>query len=470
MRTGFFKTASVKERGWKELSFKIVLIGGGSFAWTPTLAGDLFLREALKGSHLSLVDINKESAEAMKKYCQLMVDQVETDWKITIDDLDTALKDANVVCVSISTGGLEAMHQDYHIPEKYGVYHTVGDTVGPGGISRTLRNVPIFVSIAKKMEQLCPDAWMIHVTNPLSQLTRAVAKTTSINVVGLCHNFSGTISMLADYFDVDYKDIDAVSVGVNHYTWMKNVTCQGAPVDDRLSLRKYIEYHSRKTGVLVTNTTDDMINQHLGMKKNMEYYLNFYLYEKLGYFPVGSSNHVAENLPFYCNDEKTLKKYFIRRKGVLPRRKNLIDAKKQEIEKVLKGEVSLPDISLSHEGLSSICESLVTGKVSRTIVTMPNQGQISNLPQGAAVETWAMISGNGIHPVLSGEVPEVVAGSVLTIVNEQELSVEAALTGNRDIVYQAIRTSPQVQNKDIAEELADELLEANKQYLPQFFQ
>lgn len=452
------------------MGFKVVLIGGGSYTWTPTLAGDLFLREALKGSHLSLVDINRETARGMKRYCDMMIDHLQVGWTVTVDDLETALQDANVVCVSISTGGLAAMDKDYHIPEKYGVYHTVGDTVGPGGISRTLRNVPVFLDIARKMEQICPDAWMIHVTNPLSQLTRAVSKATNIKVVGLCHNFSGTMSMLAGYFGVKHSDMDATSVGVNHYTFLKNITCKGRPVEHELSLERYVDYYKKKNGLELTNTTDDILNKYLfDNNKNMEYYFNFYLYEKLGVFPVGTSNHVVENLPYYCNDEELLKKFYIRRKGVLPRRQQLVDKRKKEIESILAGEQPLPKIKLSNEGLSLICEALVTGVPARTMVTMPNQGQITNLPLGVSVETWAVISGNGIHPVMSGEVPEVVAGSMLTIVNEQELAVEAALTGRRDLVYKAMRVSPQLADKEAAEQLADELLEANREYLPQFF-
>lgn len=455
-------------KGIVNLGMKIVMIGGGSYSWTPTLAGDLLLTASLSGSHLSLVDINRKAAEDMRQYCQMLSHKLNVDWTISVDELEAALTGADVVCVSISTGGLAAMHNDYTIPEQYGIFHTVGDTVGPGGISRTLRNVPIFVSIAQKMEQLCPRAWLIHVTNPLSQLTRAVAKTSTIRTVGLCHNYAGTIAMLADYFGAQYEDVDAISVGVNHYTWMKDITIKGRSANDSLSLQGYIDYFQGKNGVLITNTTDDIINQHLGHGKNMEYYLNFMLHEKLGYFPVGSSNHVAENLPFYCNDENTLKKYYIRRKGVLPRRQNLIDAKIEEITKVLNGQSPLPDLESSREGFSQICQSLYTGMPSRAIVTMPNQGQITNLPVNVAVETWASVSGNGIHPELSGDVPEVVSGSMLTVINEQELSVEAALTGNRNLVYQAMYVSPQIQNKEIVEQLADELIASNKEYLPQF--
>ena len=282
---------------------KVVMVGGGSFNWTPTLAGDLFAKKSLSGSELVLVDINKTAAETMKKYCEKMLEVLGANWKVTVDELDSALEDASIVCISISTGGLNAMALDYDIPEKYGIYHTVGDTVGPGGIFRSLRNIPVFIDIARKMERICPDAWLVHVTNPLSQLTRAVCMETSIKCVGLCHNYSGTISMLADYFGVKTEDVNAVSVGVNHFTWMKNITIKGRPADSELSVQRYVEYFQNKNGVLRTNTTDDVISQML-VGKNMEYYLNFVLFERFGYFPVGSSNHVAENLPFYCMEKE----------------------------------------------------------------------------------------------------------------------------------------------------------------------
>jgi len=445
---------------------KIVIIGGGSYGWTPTLAGDLFLTPTLAGSRLCLVDINRQAAEDMKRYCELMAQKLQANWTIAVEELDDALRGADVVCVSISTGGLTAMHHDYHIPEQYAIYHTVGDTVGPGGISRTLRNVPVFVGIAQKMERYCPRAWLIHVTNPLSQLTRAVAKTSTIKTAGLCHNYAGTVAMLADYWGVPYADIDAVSVGVNHYTWLKDITVKGQPA--ALSLQSYVDYFRKKNGELITGTTDDILNEHLAPGRNMEYYFNFVLYEKLGCFPVGSSNHVAENLPYYCNDEAVQRKYHIRRKGVFPRRQNLMDERKAEIARVLHGEAALPDLHSSREGFSQICHSLYTGMPTRAIVTMPNQGQITNLPQGTAVETWASVSGGGIHPESSGAVPDAVSGSVLTIVNEQELSIDAALSGDRKLVYQAMHVSPQVHNKEIVEEMADALIAANQSYLPQF--
>jgi len=447
---------------------KVVIIGGGSYNWTPTLAGDLFSREGLRGSELVLVDINTPAAEVMKKYCEMMIQALGTDWKVSVEDLDTALQGATVVCISISTGGLKAMELDYHIPEKYGVYHTVGDSVGPGGISRTLRNVPVFLDIARKMEKICPDAWLVHVTNPLSQLTRAVCMETSIKCVGLCHNYAGTIAMLADYFGVETDEVNALSVGVNHFTWLKNITVKGKPVDKELSLERYVEYFNKKHGILVTNTTDDIIQREL-VGHNMEYYFNFYLYERFGYFPVGSSNHVAENLPYYCNDLELMKKYHIRRKGVLPRRQILVDKKINEIHDILDGKKPLPEIKPSNEALSVIVESLYTGKPSSCIAAMPNQGQVSNLPDDVIVETWVHVNGSGIFPVMSGEIPEYLTGYMQTVIDEQEATVKAAITGDRNLVVRAMHISPELLNKEAAVQLTDELLSAHRDYLPQFF-
>ena len=444
---------------------RIVLIGGGSYNWTPTLAGDLFLRKPLDGSELVLVDIDQEAVDIMTRYCRMVAES--TDWRVTSLPLEEALPGADIVCVSISTGGFETMAHDYGIPEKYGVYHTVSDTVGPGGISRVLRNVPVFVDIARKMEALCPRAWLIHVTNPLSQITRAVTKTTSVRCAGLCHEYQGAITHIASLIGAGVDDMDAVPVGVNHFTWLKDLTCCGKPVDGGLSLAEYLRYEADRKAPVKANTTDDDIRASLG-EGTMEHYLNHALYERYGYFPAAAAPHIAENLPYFTNDPEVMKKYRIRRKGVLPVRQEQKNKKKSEILDILEGREKLEKRELSAEGFSVAVESILTGRVSRIIAAMPNTGQITNLPASAIVETWAMVSRGGLTPVTAGPIPQPLAGTVQLIVDEQELAVEAALTGDRELVYRALAVSPQLHQKDIVKELGDELIEANIDYLPQF--
>ena len=450
------------------MAFKIVLVGGGSCIWTPTFAADLLLRERLAGCSLVLVDTEPDALALMLAYVRRMQDVLGSRWTIGAAPLDEALSGADVVCVSISTGGFAAMALDCAIPERFGVYHTVGDSVGPGGIARTLRNVPVFVDIARRMERLCPDAWMIHVTNPLSQLTRAVARTTRIRVAGLCHNYAGTAAMLAHFLGADPATLHAVSVGVNHFTWMKSLTVAGRSVDDRLSLDAYVAWHQSRHAPVKTGTTDDQLSAAL-VGPNMEYYFNFELFERFGYFPIGASNHVAENLPYWCNDPAVQRAHHIRRKGVLPVRQEMKDRKMAQIRAILAGEAPFPACERSNESFADIVESLRTGIPSRAIVSMPNRGQITNLPMDAVVETWAEINGSGVFPLQSGDVPAGVAGMVRVVIDEQELSVEAALTGDRRLVVQALEVSPELADKQAAPALADALLEAHRALLPQFF-
>ncbi len=451
------------------MACKMVLIGGGSYGWTPTLARDMFLREGLKGSELVLVDIDKTAANLLRKYCQMMVDKIGCGWKVKVAEPAKALDGADFVCISIAVGGLDTFDKDYNIPEQYGVYHTVGDTVGPGGISRVLRNVPVFVEYAKMMEKLCPNAWLIHVTNPLSQLTRCVNLATSIKCVGLCHNYAGTIGYLAGFFGAKREDMDAVSVGVNHGSWLKDITIKGKPADtSRFTLPNLLEFELKRKGEFKTGTLDDEINA-MFKDKSVGYYFNVEMFQKYGYFPVGDAPHVVENLPFYANSPATLEAHKIRRKGVMPMRVEGKEKARQRIIDTLSGKQPLPEMKGSLETLSGILEALHAGRHYRCIVAMKNEGQITNLPAGAVVETHANVNASGIRPEMSGEVPAPILGFVQSVVAEEEMAVEAAMEGDRKKVAMAMSISPMMRDKDKAEELANRLLDAQKDWLPQFF-
>ena len=454
------------------MSYKIAFVGGGSVLWTPRLCCDMFLEPKLKGSELHLVDPDKDALEITKRYLERANDSLAAEWKIRASELETALSDADVVVVSISTGGLESMHNDYHIPAKYGVFHTVGDTVGPAGISRVARNVPVFIDIARKMESLCPEAWMVHVTNPLSQLTRAVAKATSIKCVGLCHEYIGTIKMLQNFFNLDSRDdIDSLCMGVNHFTFMTDLKVRGvADPDSKLTLAEYMKYEMGNDGTFKTGTTDDEVRELLASsEKQYPYHFNFHICETLGYFPLAAPSHIAENLPFYCNSEDTEKRYHLHRKGVLPERADRKAVKTERLIEILENDSPQDEVKeRSNEMLCDAVVGLCAAEPRRLIGAMPNIGQIDNLPRDVVVETWTIASFAGINPVASGNMPLPLKGFMEQIIAEQELSVEAALAGDRGKFAQAIFNSPQLHQKDKAAELADELLAANKEFLPQF--
>ncbi len=447
--------------------FKIALIGGGSYHWAPHLAADLMQVPQLNGSELHLVDLNPEAVALTQRYIRHLAEHLQVDWRIEVSPLEPALDGADAVAVAISTGGLEAMQLDVSIPERFGVYHTVGDTVGPGGIARTLRNVPIFVELAQQMERLCPRAWMVHVTNPLAQITRAVTRASSIRCVGLCHNYLGTRAFLANLLQCEREDLHAVSVGVNHFTWLKELTCRGQDVQDQLTCANYLQYEARKRARQQVGLRDDSPTLPPA-DAHLNYYLNFELCELFGYFPVGGSAHVAENFPGYLNSLAALQRHRVERKPVLPDRAAAHQQAKQEMLDRLAGKLPLPDLTDSIEQLAPVVAALLTGRAVHTVVNVPNQGQISNLPPDVVVETWAQVDWNRITPACAGAVPSPVNGQLQLIVQEEELAVEAALTGQRRLVVQALAVSPALAQKDQAEELADELLAAQARWLPQF--
>jgi len=451
------------------MSTKAVMIGGGSVNWTPKLAQDLFLRPGLAGSELHLVDIDAEARALMQRYCSELARHSGTGWTVKASRLDEALDGADTVCVSISTGGLEAMQTDYTLPESFGVYQTVSDTTGPGGISRTLRNVPVFLGIAREMEKRCPHAWMVHVTNPLNQLTRAMTRYTPIKTVGLCHNYVSTHSFLAAYFGVDKRDIEANSVGVNHGTWLTGLSIKGAPPDPaRMTVAACLEYEAAHADrFIASNTTDDDIEAMIGSKMASRR-LSFALYETFGVFPVGGVSHVAENFPFFLNDPEAMKRHAIHRKGVLPVRTGFREHNLKKVMARLEGREPWPERSLSAEEYSAVVESLHTGKVSKVMATCPNEGQVANLPAGVAVETWAMVDRLGVHPIQSGPIPMPLLGLMMSVVAEMETAVEAAVTGDIKKVEQALFASPMLYRKDQAAELARRFVEAHRAHLPQF--
>src|SRR6266542_2263376 len=197
------------ECDWRPRSMattRICFVGGGSYQWTPKLLTDIALTKDLSGT-IVLHDIAPEPMEVMQRLGQKIMAAAGADFTIeTNGDLAEALRDAEFVIVTITTGGLEAMRKDLDIPLKYGIYQSVGDTVGPGGLSRALRNIPVLLQIAQTMEKVCPNAWMLNLTNPLTALTRTVTKKTSIKAMGLCHELQGVRGGMIRMFGGEVDD------------------------------------------------------------------------------------------------------------------------------------------------------------------------------------------------------------------------------------------------------------------------
>ncbi|MBO5760508.1 MAG: hypothetical protein J6S53_03070 [Lentisphaeria bacterium] len=458
------------------MSYKIAFIGGGSVLWTPRLSSDMFMEKSLQGSEIVLVDIDPSSMIITEKYLKELNKRLDSKWTIRTGTREEALDNADIVIVSISTGGFDAMHLDYTIPEKYGIYHTVSDTVGPGGIARSLRNIPVFLDIAKDMARLCPDATMLHVTNPLTQLTRAVNRSGLVKCCGLCHEYIAILGFMQKYFRLEnFNDVDGTCMGVNHFTLLTDLSCKGIknPME-KLSLSSYVAFEDACKEERLSGTVDDEVKKAEANKTGAEkypYYINFHLFDQYGKcaFPAAGAPHMCENFPFFNSSPEYLDKLNVRRKGVLPNRPKRKLERRAELAERLESGVELPEMKQrSRETLADAVVGLCSGEARRIIATLPNKGQITNLPHEACVETWATVSKGGITPHFAGEIPAAYRSFMEAIVREQELTVEAAMTGDRNKVVEAMLVSPMVADKFTAEKLADELLAAHKSYLPQF--
>ena len=446
------------------MAWKIAVIGGGSVLWMPRLSCDMFLEPALDGSELVLVDIDPEAARLCRAYLERCVETLKVHWRISVADEDSALRGADCVAVSISTGGFEAMDKDYTVPERFGVFHAVGDTTGPGGIFRTLRNAPVFLALAKKMSRLCPDAWMLHVTNPLSQITRIVNASGLVRCAGLCHEAAIAQGHLREFFGItDPADLDATVVGVNHFTlFTELVSSKIKDPMSRLTLANYLKF--RAPEAVGNGTVDDLVVK--GDAETYPLYFNFFLAEILGVYPAAGSVHIAENFPRFLNDETLIGQFKLWRKGVLPRRPDNKRKLAEQLRETLETGSTPPETAeRSREMLADALVGLLAGEPRRIVATLPNQGQIGNLPRGASVETFAVVSKGGIAPVVSGDIPMSCYGFMASVAAEQELTCEAAVKRDRNLVRQALFASPLLHCKEKTDELMNALFEAEKAYL-----
>jgi alpha-galactosidase len=452
---------------------KIVLIGGGSYGWTPTIVRDLVLTPELEGSTIVLEDIAPETLKLTAPLARKIVAKSGRDFAIEATTSEAeALDGADHVILTISTGGFDTMEHDIGVPLRYGIFQSVGDTVGPGGISRALRNIPVVVDIGKHMEKRCPRAWMLNYTNPMSTLSRALTRETSIRTIGLCHELFGAMGWLTGLFGLkDRRDFDVVAAGVNHCIWILKLTLRETGEDALALLKQYLRdpkgfVKSRRKRYKGKQAKERLAFAQTHGGRNLA---KTALFEAFGALPAAGDRHVGEFFPFFLTKEADAgKKWGIALTTVEERRTKWAPDAKRWCRKLLSGEAPI-DLHRSAEAVSLIMNGLAGGEPYTDIMNLPNEGQISNLPLEACVETMAVADSAGAHPIAVGALPLGVLNQVMRHVLNQELTVEAALTGDRNLVLQAMLNDPLVRNLEDAKRITDELLEANKRWLPQFF-
>ncbi len=435
---------------------RICFIGGGSYNWMPKLLGDLALTSDLEGT-VVLQDINPTALEDVQRYGRKAFASVGSKFSIeTTTDLERALDGAEFVVVTITTGGLDTMGLDLSLPEKYGIFQSVGDTVGPGGLSRALRNVPVMVGIAQAMERRCPNAWMLNLTNPMTVLTRVVGLTSGIKVVGLCHELFGVRAGLIRMFSGEVEDFEWRVAGINHLIWLLEMTIGGR---DGLQMVRDFVQDGREFPLPPPRGA-----WHAPFVDRWK--LKLELFDVYGALPAAGDRHLAEffNYPLSQATHRGAD-YGVLLTTISHRRQQVGSARAEVLDAI---ETELPPLGRSPEATADIVSAVANGRSVRTIVNLPNVGQIDNLQRGAVVETLAEITSAGAHALTVGTLPGGVLGTLQPHVVNQELIARAALEGDRRLVLQAMVNDPLVPSLETARHLVDDLLAAHADYLPQF--
>jgi alpha-galactosidase len=437
---------------------KITLVGGGSYNWCPRLLCDLVQTPELEGADVYLLDIDLNAVTEMKAAIdKVCADNGKNFQFIATGDEEAAFRDANFVLITISTGGLRMMRHDLEIPEQYGIYQTVGDSVGPGGWSRLLRNVPIFTEMAAKIERLSPHAVVLNYTNPMAGLTAAIHASSGLRAVGLCHGVMGTLHYLSRVLGVEEKDLSVRYGGVNHFFWIFDFKVKGK--DGYPLLRK-------RLGDSTLLKFDKSSQDPAGFSDN-NHLLFSELFEEFGHLCYSADRHTCEFFTAYVTDPAIMEAFKLERTSVTQRQAGIEKSRQLTLD-LAAGKN--PMLQRSRETAVDIMKALATNTPFVDVVNLPNIGQIDNLPRGAVVETLGLVDSAGFAPISVGAMPEQLRGLTEIHCTIQKMTLEAALTGNRELAIEALALDPQCAKlaPSRIRKMGLELIEATREYLPQF--
>lgn len=451
---------------------KIAYVGGGSRGWAWGLMSDLAVCPDMTGD-VYLYDIDYQAA----KNNEIIGNKYNTaegtvaHWNYhAVKTIGEALTGADFVVISILPGTFDEMESDVHVPEKYGIYQSVGDTSGPGGIIRALRTLPMMEEIALAIKEYCPHAWVINYTNPMTLCVAQLYKSfPEIKAFGCCHEVFGTQKFLAlalkselGIENVHHKEIKVNVVGVNHFTWL--TAAHYRDIDLLPVYRSYCEKHAKEGNPVLADK-----NWMNSTFKSAEM-VKMDLFLRTGYIAAAGDRHLAEFCPgkWYLESPERVRamKFGL---TTVAWRKNNLQERLDRSARLISGEEPIVLAQTGEEGvlqmraILGLCDMV-------TNVNLPNRGQISNLPLGAVVETNAQFTRDRVSPVISGEIPAAVNQLVSKIAFEQQLILEAVEKRDLELAFAAFSADPLVTcSLSDARKMFDEMIENTKHYLTMYF-
>lgn len=449
---------------------RIAYIGGGSRGWAWGFMTDLACDAQLSGT-VSLYDIDREAAERNARIGRTLPARPEAKSAWTYEvacSLHEALAGADFVVISILPGTFDEMESDVHLPERVGVYQSVGDTVGPGGLIRALRALPMMAEIGRAVRDFAPQAWVVNYTNPMSTCMRALyAAYPGIRAFGCCHEVFGTQKLLCAMLEdlcgiagVARQQIRTTVTGINHFTWLTSASYEGM---DLFPLYRTFAEKYRATG-FDRGLDDNWMNNTFACNHRVK----FDLFLRYGLIAAAGDRHLAEFVPpWYLKDPQTARAWGFGLTPVSWRKEDLARRLARQ-QRLLAGEEQLDMQGSGEEGHLLIKALLGLGDLVSN-VNVPNRGQVSNLPLGAVVETNALFRRGEIAPVQAGALPPGVDALVARQALNQEATVQAALTCDRTLAFDVFMNDPLMGAVGLAEgrQLFDDMIRNTLNYLPE---
>lgn len=433
---------------------RIAFIGAGSFGFTRKLIRDVLTFSRLEDSTLALMDVNPERLDYAKRAAERLVREAGTPTKVVATlDRREALEGANAVLCTILAGGLDVWKHDVLIPQKYGISINVGDTRGPSGIFRALRTIPVMLDICKDIEEVSSDASLLNYTNPMAMLCRAIQRESRVPTTGLCHSVQGTAAMLARWIGAPLDEITYTCAGINHMAWYLDYKWKGQ--DAYPLIREAIR------------TRPEVYNEE---QVRNEMFLAF------DYYVTESSGHNSEYNAWFRKRPDLLEKYCTHGTGWNPGASRYIldeyTRRDQDWRNDIDAWFEQPvDLNRGYEYAAWIINALMGGEIFGFNGNVRNTNLITNLPPDACVEVPVYASTNGFRACAVGALPPQLAALTSLSAQIEEMAVEAALTGDPRLVYQAICHDPltaAVLSLAEIRDLVNAMLEENRAYLPQF--
>ena len=424
---------------------KVSFIGGASMTWMPTFSGELLACRELAGSTIHLMDVDEPRLRVMERYVNRMRREMGADINIVATtDRQEALSGADFVVTTFMAGGHDYWATDLNIPLKYGLQTPQGMSVGPGGLLQGLKAIPMIVEIAREMESLCPRGKLINYTNPMSSIVLGIQRYSGVPSVGVCPGLEHEITRFAGLLELPEDELEVRAAGVNHCDFILDMRHRGREV-----LPELVEE----------------------LAKRGEEPISRLIYDIFGGLPTPGDIHIMEFFPYFMRQGTELENWGQTHNFVENRM-----AKREVFWRSLEDSaMGRGDFVTSYESREKldklICSCLFDlGNVFQ--LNVMNRGSIPNMPPEAVIEVSTVVDGSGFHPVQFGPLPPAIAGICNMAATVQDLTVEAAMKGDRQLALQALLMDPLTYSMDIdtARKMLDEMILAQKVWLPRFFE